>query len=174
MKLAPSSPASRPPALLQRPDGSFYITPPPDSNVIGSRIPLAGLYRIREARTDTPFSVFLRIVYNVYFLPSSADTDIGLTLDDEIEYFWRRGITGASKPDYFLLGGRWHIKDIPDPRGELKNDPLLCEIAASAAEQVVEVFNWRISLEFRRGHRQSATCTRHDSITHAPGVLAAP
>ena len=36
----------------------------------------------------------------------------------------------------------------------MKNDPLLCAIAASAAEQMVEVFNWRINLGFRRDLRR--------------------
>ncbi|KAF9781128.1 hypothetical protein BJ322DRAFT_254158 [Thelephora terrestris] len=135
-------------SLFQRPDGLFYIAPPTHSNAFSPGMMLAGLYRTRADRIDTPFAAFLRIVHNVHLLYTS--TDITITLYNEIESFWGRGITGASKFDYFLFGGRWFIKDIPDPRGELKNDPLLCAIAASTAEQMVEVFNWRIGLGIRR------------------------
>lgn len=138
-------------SLLQRPDGSFYIAPPTRSSKISPDMVRAGLHRIRAHRTDTPFAAFLRIVHNVHLLPTSKD--ITITLYNEIECFWYCGITGAAKFDYFHFGGRWFIKDIPDPRGELKNDPLLCAIAASAAEQMAEVFNWRISLGVRRDLR---------------------
>ena len=139
-------------SLFQRPDGSSYIVPPTRSEKISPDMVRAGLHRIRAHRADTPFAAFLRIVHNVHLLPTSKDTTI--TLYNEIEVFWSRGITGAAKFDYFLFGGRWFIKDIPDPRGKLGNDPLLCAIAASAAEQMVEVFNWRINLGVRRDLRR--------------------
>ncbi|KAM6492628.1 hypothetical protein JOM56_012352 [Amanita muscaria] len=98
--------------------------------------------RLRRQRADTPSAAFLRIIYFVHLLPTSKRLNV--YLDDEIQQFWHRGITGASKPDHFIFGGKWQIKDLPDPREKLGNDPLLCAIAASTAEQMVEVFNWRI------------------------------
>jgi len=55
-----------------------------------------------------------------------------------------------SKPDHFLFGGKWHIKDLPDPRETLGNNSLLCAISASTAEHMVELFNWRFGLGIRR------------------------
>jgi len=104
--------------------------------------------RLCAERTDTPSAAFLRIVHNVHLLPTSKHLNV--SLNDEIQNFWYRGITGASKPDHFLFGGKWHIKDLPDPREKLGNDPLLCAIAASTAEQMVEAFNWRTALGIRR------------------------
>jgi hypothetical protein len=52
--------------------------------------------------------------------------------------------------DYYIFGGKWYIKDIPDPREKLGNDPLLCAIASSTAGHMAEVFNWRIGMGIRR------------------------
>ncbi len=111
-----------------------------------------GISHIRFARTDTPFAAFLRIVRIVHNLPD--DKRLNLSLEYEIQQFWHRGMTGASKPDHFLFGGKWHIKDLPDPRETLGNNPLLCAIAASTAEHMVELFNWRIGLGIRRDLRR--------------------
>jgi len=83
----------------------------------------------------------VRIVHN---LPD--DKRLNLSLEYEIQQSWHCGMTGASKPDHFLFGGKWHIKDLPDPRETLGNNPLLCAISASTAEHMMELFNWRFGL----------------------------
>ena len=76
-----------------------------------------------KERKDTPSAAFLRIIYSVHYLHASGD---------------------------YVFGGEWHVKVLPDPRDELRNDQLLCEIAASAAERMVKAFNWWIGLGIRR------------------------
>jgi hypothetical protein len=107
--------------------------------------------RSRFERIDTPSAAFIRIVHFIRDLP--RDDRINVFLGDEVQDFWRRGIAGSSKPDHFLFGGNWRIADLPDPREKLGNDPLLCAIAASAAEQMAEVYNWRIGIGIRRDLR---------------------
>ena len=124
----------------------FYFAHSDPSSPLAD-LKISSYFRVLARRTDTPLAAFLRIVHKVH-LPTSKHLDGPLM--GEIRYFWDRGITGASKPDHFLFGSKWHIKDLPDPRKELGNDPLLCAIAASTAEQMVEIFNWRIGLGIRR------------------------
>ena len=107
--------------------------------------------RPRAERIDTPSAAFIRIVHYVRALPT--DDRINVSLGDEVQYFWHRGISDSSKPDHFLFGGNWRIADLPDPREKLGYDPLLCAIAASAAEQIAEVYNWRIKTGIRRDLR---------------------
>ena len=108
-------------------------------------------FRSRFERIDTPSAAFIRIVHYICDLP--RDDRIEVTLNSEVQYFWHRGITGSSKPDHFLFGGNWSIADLLDPREKLGSDPLLCAIAASAAEQMAEMYNWRIELGLRRDLR---------------------
>ncbi len=135
-------------SCLTRPGGPFYFAHSSDSSSTLADLKFSSNFRFLAQRTDTPSAAFLRIVHKVHLLPTSKH--LNGPLKGEIRYFWDRGIAGASKPDHFLFGGKWHIKDLPDPREELGNDPLLCAIAASTAEQMVEIFNWRIGLGIRR------------------------
>ena len=125
----------------------FLFTRPNES--LGNTV--TNFSRLRAERSDTPSAAFCRIIHNIHLLPTSAR--LSVFLDSEIQHFWHRGINDTSKPDHFLFGGNWHTKDLPDPREKLGNDPLLCAIAASAAEQMAEVFNWRIGLGVRRDFR---------------------
>jgi len=107
----------------------------------------------RVERIDTPSAAFIRIVRYIHTLPKQDR--INVFLGNEVQAFWRRGITGCSKPDHFLFGGNWKIADLPDPREKLGNDPLLCAIAASAAEQMAEVYNRRTEIGIRRDLQSS-------------------
>ncbi len=127
--------------LLRHPDGPFHLFAPSGRTLIN-------ISRSRAERTDTPSAAFLRIVHIVHQLITFPHLKSLLSI--EIRDFWYRGITGASKPEHSIFGGKWYIRDLPDPREKLGPDPLLCAIAASTAEQMVEAYNWRIGLGIRR------------------------
>ena len=101
----------------------------------------------------------IHIVYQLSTSPHLKDL-----LGIEIRDFWYRGITGASKPEHFIFGGKWYIRDLPDPREELGNDPLLCVIAASTAEQLVEAYNWGIGQGIRT---VSSPCVPRATLFHS-------
>jgi hypothetical protein len=121
---------------------------------------------MRFARTDTPFAAFLRIVRIIHNLPD--DQRLNISLEYEVQQFWHRGMADSSKPDHFLFGGKWHIKDLPDPRKALGNKPLLCAIAASTAEHMVELFNWRIGLGIRRDMKRLSVRKPDKNLTPCP------
>lgn len=136
-------------SCLTRPGGPFYFAHSSDSNMLAD-LKFSSNVRFLAQRTDTPSAAFLRLVHKVHLHLLFTSEDLYGPIKGEIQYFWDCGIADASKPDHFLFGGKWHIKDLPDPREELGNDPLLCAIAASTAEQMVEIFNWRIGVGIRR------------------------
>src|SRR5258708_21132046 len=115
--------------LLRHPDGPFHLFAPSGRTLIN-------ISRSRANRTDTPSAAFLRIVQIVHQLTTFPPLKSLLSI--EIRDFWYRGITGASKPEHSIFGGKWYIRDLPDPREKLGPDPLLCPNAASTAERMVE------------------------------------
>ncbi|KAK0201111.1 hypothetical protein DFS33DRAFT_1106313 [Desarmillaria ectypa] len=99
---------------------------------------------IRE-RDDTLIASFIRLVLAAEDVKKKSDW---ITVGNEIQYFWRRGVI---RPYHWICGGEWFVKDIPDPQPWFGNNPTRYAFAACIAEQMVEVFNWRLArLNVRR------------------------
>ncbi|KAG7447108.1 uncharacterized protein BT62DRAFT_61830 [Guyanagaster necrorhizus] len=74
-----------------------------------------------------------------------------ITVGNEIQYFWRRGVRVFIHPCHWIYGGEWLIEDIPDPTPWFGNDPIRYVFATCIAEQMAEVYNWRLDrLNVRR------------------------
>ncbi|KAG7447115.1 uncharacterized protein BT62DRAFT_919086 [Guyanagaster necrorhizus] len=99
-------------------------------------------------RDDTPIASFIRLVLAAEDIRKKGDW---VTVGNEIQYFWRRGVRGVLRPCHWIYGGEWLVKDIPDPRPWFGNNAMRYAFAACIAEQMAEVFNWRLDrLNVRR------------------------
>ncbi|KAK2807882.1 hypothetical protein FQN50_005273 [Emmonsiellopsis sp. PD_5] len=80
---------------------------------------------------DTP----LRSLYRLYESMASGEY---AAMGQETEYFW------------YQNRSRWDLRQIEDPHDP---DPIRYAILACLAEELVNAFNWRLSLGMRRNHK---------------------
>lgn len=108
-------------------------------------------YAVPEGeKVDTP-------LYSLYRLYEYIVLDNNIGMRNEIEAFWWKG---------------WPVKEIPDPKDD--GEPERYAILACIPALLVESFNQRINLGFRRGGHSIMTLEERQALAAMPKVFESP